>query len=287
MSTVKSQSARKLLPGVLALALCAAIPAWAQDPTPAPAAPAATAADADDASDDNTEETVLRFDNAITPEARAVMDRMKAAMTGLQRFTLTAEVSRDEALSYGYKIQHNEFVDMDVERPSKLKVDVDGDLKNRTYYFDGTTFTVLAKDLNVYAKKPISGTTADLVGELLERGFDMPLIDVLYQGQAGDLLDDVRVGIVVGDSTVNGEAVTHLAFRQPDVDWQLWVSKSSSLPRKIVITTRYSVGDPQYQAVLHWNTSPKFAASNFNFVPAKGVTLIQMQKDEAASGGAQ
>lgn len=285
MDTANSTSARKLLPGALALALCAATPAWAQDTAPAaPAAPAATPAD--DA-DDNAEETVLRFDNAITPEARAAMDRMKATLNGLTRFTLTAEISRDETLSYGYKLQHNEFVDMDVERPSKLKVDVDGDLKNRTYYFDGSNFTVVAKDLNVYAQKPVSGTTKDLVGDLLDRGFDMPLIDILYQGQAGDLLDDVRVGILVGDSTVEGESVTHLAFRQPDVDWQMWVSKSSGLPRKIVITTRYSVGDPQYQAVLHWNTAPKFTASNFNFTPAKGQTKISMQKDEVASGGAQ
>jgi len=285
MKTAKRNSARMLLPGALALALCAALPAWAQDA--APAAPAASAADDADDADDNAEETVLRFDNAITPEARAAMDRMKATMNGLQRFTLTAEISRDETLSYGYKLQHNEFVDMDVDRPSKLKVDVDGDLKNRTYYYDGANLTVVAKDLNVYAQKPVPGTTKELVGELIDRGFDMPLIDILYQGQAGDLLDDVRVGIVVGDSTVQGEAVTHLAFRQPDVDWQLWLSKSSGLPRKILITTRYSVGDPQFQAVLHWDTSPKFAASNFNFVPAKGQTKIAMQNDEAASGGAK
>jgi hypothetical protein len=230
---------------------------------------------------------VLRFDNAITPEARQAMDRMKAALNGLQRFTVTAEISRDETLSYGYKLQHNEFVDMDVDRPSKMKVDVAGDLKNRTYYYDGANLTVVAKDLDVYAQKPLPGTTKDLVGALIDRGFDMPLIDLLYQGQAGDLLDDVRVGILVGDSTVEGEPVTHMAFRQPDVDWQVWVSKASGLPRKIVITTRYSVGDPQYQAVLHWNTSPKFAASNFNFVPAKGQTKISMQQDEVASGGAK
>ena len=285
MKTVTSKTSRLLLPGALALALCAAVPAWAQDA--APAAPAASTADDADDADDNAEETVLRFDNAITPEAREAMDRMKATMNGLQRFTLTAEISRDETLSYGYKLQHNEFVDMDVDRPSKLKVDVDGDLKNRTYYYDGANLTVVAKDLNVYAQKPLPGTTKDLVEALIDRGFDMPLIDILYQGQAGDLLDDVRVGIVVGDSTVQGEAVTHLAFRQPDVDWQLWVSKSSGLPRKIVITTRFSVGDPQFQAVLHWNTAPKFAASNFSFVPAKGQTKIAMQKDEVASGGAK
>lgn len=275
------QTRRKLLPGALALALCAAVPAFAQDA--APAAPAAAATE--DAGE--AEETVLRFDNAITPEAREAMDRMKAALNNAQKISLSAEISRDEVLSYGYKLQHNEYVTMDVERPTRMKVDVSGDLKNRTYYFDGSTFTVLAKDLNVYAKKPVAGTIGELIQELIDRGVDMPLIDMLYQGQAGDLLDDVRVGILVGDSWVEGEQVTHLAFRQPDVDWQLWLSKSTNLPRKILITTRYSVGDPQYQAVMHWNTAPKFAANQFVFAPAKGQTEIPLTKEPAADGGAK
>jgi hypothetical protein len=275
------QIQRKLLPGALALALCAAVPAFAQDTAPAAPADAGT----EDAGA-GTEE-VLRFDNAITPEARQAMDRMKAALNNTGRLTLTAEISRDEVLSYGYKLQHNEYVTMDVDRPTKLKVDVNGDLKNRTYYFDGSTFTVLAKDLNVYAKKPVSGTIGELVGELIDRGVDMPLIDMLYQGQAGDLLDDVRVGIVVGDTLVEGEPVTHLAFRQPDVDWQLWLGKSNNLPRKILITTRYQVGDPQFQAIMHWNTAPKFAANQFVFAPAKGQTEIPITKEPAAAGGAQ
>ena len=276
MKKVHGHNARKLLPGVLALALAAALPAAAQD-----AAPAGEADAADDA-----EETVLRFDSAITPEARSIMERMKSSLNGLQKLTLTAEVSRDETLSYGYKLQHNEHVTMDVERPTKLKVDVTGDLKNRTYYFDGAQFTVLAKDLNLYGKKPVQGTIRDLVEKLLDQGVDMPLIDMLYNGQAGDLLDDVRVGIVVGDAWIDGEQVTHLAFRQPDVDWQLWVSKGAqALPRKILITTRYSVGDPQYQAILRWNTAPKFAANNFSYVPAKGVVEIPMDKQAVAAGG--
>src|SRR6478609_2572004 len=160
----------KLLPGALALALGAAVPAFAQDA--APAAPAAPAAAATADAGDGAEEEVLRFDNAITPEAREAMDRMKAALNNAQKLSLTAEISRDEVLSYGYKLQHNEYVTMDVDRPTRLKVDVNGDLKNRTYYFDGSTFTVLAKDLNVYAKKPVSGTIGELVAELIERGVD-------------------------------------------------------------------------------------------------------------------
>jgi len=85
----------------------------------------------------------------------------------------------------------------------------------------------------------------------------------------------VRGGILVGDSTVNGIPCDHLAFRQANVDWQLWVEKGDRpVPRKVVITTRYEVGDPQFQAVMTWNLQPKFDKSTFSFTPPKGVVEI-------------
>src|SRR5204862_4822042 len=137
-------------------------------------------------------ETVLRFDAAISPEARAVMEQMTAALNATQRFSLSAQVTRDETLSYGYKLQHNESATMRVERPNRIHVDVDGDIKNRAYYYDGAQFTIFAKDLNVYARKPVPGNLHDFATRLLDEGVDMPLIDMLYNGAAGDLLDDVR-----------------------------------------------------------------------------------------------
>jgi len=282
MNTVPRTSAGKaLVPTLLALALCSAIPAFAQDaPAAAPAAPEPAAA--------APVEEVLRFDSAITPEAREVMERMTASMHASKRYSINAQISRDESLSYGYKLQHNESATMLLELPNRLRVDVSGDIKNRAYYYDGAQFTIVAKDLNVYARKPASGNLHDFVERLLDEGVDMPLIDLLYNAANGDLLDDVRVGLVVGDTEIDGEPVTHLAFRQPDVDWQLWVSKGAqALPRKILITTRYEVGDPQYQAVLRWNLQPKFVASDFNFVPGKGVTEVKVQPTPVESGGAK
>jgi hypothetical protein len=104
------------------------------------------------------QEAVLRFDAAISPEARAVMERMTAALNAAQRVIISAQISRDESLSYGYKLQHNESATMRVERPNRMTVDVSGDIKNRAYYYDGSQFTIFAKDLNVYARKPVQGT---------------------------------------------------------------------------------------------------------------------------------
>jgi hypothetical protein len=123
------------------------------------------------------------------------------------------------------------------------------------------------------------------VDALLGAGVEMPLIDLLYHGNVGNLTEAVKVGILVGDSTVDGVATEHLAFRQPEVDWQLWVEKgANALPRKLVITTRFEVGDPQYSATLTWDTKPRINDKSFKFEPPAGATLIPFSADFLTEG---
>ena len=214
----------------------------------------------------------------ITPEAKAVLDRMTAAVRGLQAYSVQAHGTRDEVIDHGYKLQHNESASLLVQRPNHMRAEVSGDLRNRLFVYDGKTITILSPDDNRYATAPATEDMGTLIGDLLDSGAELPLVDVLYQATAGTLTEQVRTGQVVGDAVVEGVACDHLAFRQTDTDWQLWVEKGRSLPRKIVITTRHEVGDPQFSAVLTWNTQPKLDKDSFSFVPPKdsqGIPFVQ------------
>ena len=260
----------RLATGGLVLAAAIVAPAWGQD------APRA----------DGT----VTLDNgaAITPAAQAVLNRMTATLNSHKRYAVTAHITRDEVLPFGYKLQHNEIARMQVEAPSHLRLEVEGDIKNRTYVYDGAQLTTFAPDLNVYATNPAPNTIGGLVRALLDAEVEMPLIDLLYHGNTGELTEDVRVGIVVGDSQVDGVATDHLAFRQPNVDWQLWVEKGAqALPRKLLITTRYEVGDPQYQAIMKWDMKPAIDANSFVFVPPAGANKIAARTKLVADGGAK
>lgn len=247
--------------GILLAAVGVSPAAWAQD------APA-TGAGADAS-------VALQPGGVVTAEAQAVLDRMTASLNSLKRFSVSADITRDELLPFGYKLQNNESARMWVERPNRLRMELDGDIKHRTYVYDGSQLTMYVPDLNVYAAIAAPDTLGELVSMLLEAGVEMPLIDMLYHGTAGKLTEDVRAGLLVGDSKVDGVETDHLAFRQPNVDWQLWVQKGQqALPRKLLITTRYAVGDPQYQAILRWDLKPSMSAKSFAFVPPSGATKI-------------
>ncbi|MGY1520042.1 DUF2092 domain-containing protein [Luteimonas sp. A482] len=255
----------------LLLALAPLSPAFAQDsalPSPRPDASA-----------------TLEHGVVITADAQAVLDRMRATFDRMRSYEVTARITRDEVLPFGYKLQNTETARMWVDAPKSLRVEVRGDLKNRTYVYDGAQLTTHVPDMNIYAATEAPPTLAELVVALIDLGVEMPLIDLLYQGNEGSLTDNVKVGLVVGDSEVDGVMTDHLAFRQPAVDWQLWVEKGEqALPRKLVITTRYQVGDPQYQALLDWNLEGRMPASTFRFVAPSGAVQVPSVMHLAASG---
>lgn len=223
----------------------------------------------------------------VSPEAQAVLDRMTAYMQGLQSFSIESRSSRDEVLPYGYKLQNNEKASLVVQRPNRLRSEVSGDLRERTFVYDGSELVIYSPEDKAYARIDAPDTIAKLITGILDAGIELPLIDVLYQSAAGTLTEQVRNGILIGDSTVDGVECDHLAFRQADTDWQLWVAKGAQpLPRKIVITTRYEMGNPQFEAVLNWNLKPRINASTFAFAAPKGAVEIPFDQPAVVKGDA-
>lgn len=226
-------------------------------------------------------------DRVVSPEAQAVLDRMTAYLRGLQTFSIDAQASRDEVVALGYKLQHNEHSTLVVQRPNKLRADIDGDIRTRTIVFNDSKLTMYSPEDGAYVRTSAPGTLAELIGTLLDAGVEMPAIDVLYQGMAGTLTENVRGGVLVGESMIDGVATDQLAFRTPNVDWQLWVEKGARpLPRKILITTRFEVGDPQYQAVLNWDLKPRITNATFAFEAPAGATEIPLANLASSESGA-
>ena len=221
----------------------------------------------------------------ISPDAQAVLDKMTAYMRTLKSYSIDSHSTRDEVVAFGYKVQHNEHSTVTVQLPNKLRAELSGDLRDRTVVYDGSKIAIYSPDDDVYARSSAPDSVNKLINNLLDAGVEMPMVDVLYQTGDGTLTEEVRGGILVGDSEIDGAECDHLAFRQASIDWQLWVEKGAKpVPRKLVITTRYAVGDPQYQAVLRWNLQPKIDASTFAFTPPKDAKEIQFSKTTAING---
>ena len=88
----------------------------------------------------------------------------------------------------------------------------------------------------------------------------------------------------IGPAMVGGVQTDQFAFRQEEIDWQIWIQQGDRpLPLKIVIIDKTDPTRPEFSARLSWNTSPRFDASTFAFSPASADTSIAFHKPAGAS----
>ncbi len=212
------------------------------------------------------------------PEALAALDRMGAALRALQQFTLTSEASTEVVLEDGQKIELDGSVSYRVKRPNQVFVALDSDRQQRQLIYDGHTLTVFAPKLKYYAQ--VEGLDATL-GELVEQAatrydIEFPLADMFLWGTDKAPNSLIHSARHVGGGTQGGEPIEQYAFQQDGVDWQVWISKASSLPVKLIINSLDDPAQPQYRARLRWDTRTPVPASAFAFTPPADAHRIKL-----------
>jgi hypothetical protein len=214
----------------------------------------------------------------IEPKAGEVLKQMCDYLKNLQQFSVQAEVTEDVLLTSGQRIQYGRMVEASVRRPDRLRAESVGDTDNRLMVYDGQTITLMDRTKNFY-------TTIAAPPEIdaaLEHGvqaFNLraPLADLISTKSYEYLTEGALSGFYVGLSKVQGVPCHHLAFRQKDIDWQIWVEDSQTpVPRKFLITDKKAQG-LQFTAVFtKWNTSPQLEDSLFTFVAPEKAEKIDI-----------
>ena len=127
-----------------------------------------------------------------------------------------------------------------------------------------------AKHLNAYAQFEAPGSVDQLFEALRAgHGVSLPFADLLLTNSYDALVAGVLEAKHIGRGVIDGRECEHLAFRNFDTDWQLWVEVGASpIPRKMVITSKTLNSAPQYTLrVKTWKTDVKPAPDAFVFLP--------------------
>jgi hypothetical protein len=168
------------------------------------------------------------------------------------------------------KIQFTNSGEALLQRPNKLRAHRVGGYADVALSFDGKTVSVLGKHLNAYAQFDAPGSVDQLFEALRAgHGVALPFADLLLTNSYEALVAGVMEAKHVGRGVIDGRDCEHLAFRNFDTDWQLWVEVGASpIPRKMVITSKTLNSAPQYTLrVKAWKTDVKPAPDAFVFVP--------------------
>jgi len=189
---------------------------------------------------------------AVAPEAERFLRDASDYLKSAQQLSFHAEITFDDLLPTGQKIQLAADYDVAVRRPDRVYTEYWGDAGGRRFWYDGKTVTLYDPTLAVYASEPAESTIDATLEHLITvLGFAPPLSDLITSDPYATLRKSVLYGFEVGATQVDGARCHHLAFVERDIDWQIWIEEGTQwVPRKIVITYKTLPGAPQFSAVL-------------------------------------
>ena len=151
----------------------------------------------------------------VGPRTDKLLRAMGEYLKTANQLSFHAEITFDDILPSGQKIQSSASNNVVVHRPNRIYADSQGDQGNLRFWYDGKNITLQNEGIGVYAKVPVPAVIDDALDHLMEKyEFSPPLVDFIYQDPYNTLIDNVESGFYVGLHNVDGIRCHHLAFVQ-------------------------------------------------------------------------
>jgi hypothetical protein len=203
-------------------------------------------------------------------DAKAMLKAMSDYVGRQKSIELSFDSDIEVITPHLEKIQFTTSGDALLQRPNKLRAHRVGGYADVALSFDGKSVGILGKHLNAYAQIEAPGSVDQLFEALRAgHGVALPFADLLLTNSYDTLVAGVLEAKHIGRGVIDGRECEHLAFRNFDTDWQLWVEVGTSpIPRKMVITSKTLNTAPQYTLrVKTWKTEVNPAPDAFAFTP--------------------
>jgi hypothetical protein len=233
----------------------------------------------------------VRHADAQDDSARKILKAMSDYVAGQKTISVTFDADIEVITTNLQKIQFTNSGQLQLSRPNKLHASRVGGYVDVELVFDGSTATVLSRDKNVFAEIKSPGSIDQLVDKMRDEfNVAVPGADLLLARVYDQLTEDVLDAKHIGRGVIDGVECEHLAFRNEETDWQIWVEIGPRpIPRKYVITSKAVTGGPQYTLrIKNWTTDAPISADAFTFKAPAGAKKVDVKElqdiDEVPSG---
>jgi len=213
-------------------------------------------------------------------DAGAILKAMSDYVTNEKTISATFDANIEVITPELQKVQFNSSGTVLQHRPDMLRATRTGGYADVEFVFDGKTFTALDKAHNRYAQSSVAGSVDQLVDKLRTEYFvEAPGADLLASNSYKQLMAGVIDAKHIGRAVIDGIECEHLAFRNHDVDWQIWIETGPKpIPRKYVITSKTVAGAPQYTLLVKdWKADVAAGPDAFAFKAPEGAKKVEFK----------
>ncbi len=207
-----------------------------------------------------------------------ILKKMSDYMTSQKTLSMTFDADIEVITPDIQKIQFTSSGQVQLSRPDKLHASRTGGYVDVELVFDGEMLTVNSKTSNTFAQIDTPGSVDQLLGLLCDKhGVTMPGADLLLSDVFAKITADIIDAKHIGRGVINGVECEHLAFRNQDTDWQIWIEVGARpIPCKYVITSKTVAGAPQYTLrIKEWRTD--ISAGAFAFKQPKSAKKVAFE----------
>jgi hypothetical protein len=219
-------------------------------------------------------------DAARRARGRELIERMGTHLASAKSVAVTTREIGERTEADGSVSLVTLTRDTVIQRPDRLYFKTTGDRNNEGWY-DGTALTLVIHADRVFGQARMPETLDGLFEAVHDRyGIHTPLGDFLRSSPAKALLPDTTSGGWLAREMIDGLAVDHLSYKDPQVSWDLWLlSRGQPLPKRLVVEY---VDDPRQRKLEvlfnSWNLAPETQDDRFlPSVPAdyEAIPIVQ------------
>lgn len=218
--------------------------------------------------------------SADEKDARNLLKAMSDYMTSQKAISFDFDATLEVITNDNQKLALASSGAITLNRPGKIRATRAGGHADIEMLFDGKTLTLIGKNVNAYTQIDVPGTVDNLV-DVLQNEYDRPLpaADLLLLNVYNALMAGVIDVKDLGSGVIGGIECDYLAFRNKEVDWQIWIAQGSKpYPCKYVVTSKDVPHSPQYSIqVRNWKTGSAVAADDFSFKNSTGAQKVDIK----------
>ena len=201
---------------------------------------------------------------AETTSPKEIAKKTYAALDKQQSYAFDATI-----VNHSDEGTNTHKVSVKVNRPHQLRVDVHGDIRNRSSYINNGNYTVYDHDKNMYLQLEVPRDLNKALDNLFDRyEIKSPLAQLVYtnMGKRIKFKRSKNFGVV----DLAGEKCHYLAFSDKVKEVHVWISTGDMpLVKHYRVVDKTSKNNAYKSTTIHWKNTASIEKNDFVFTPEK------------------